>query len=166
MIQFMMVRPEDLTDERILKSLKMEARKGRLVVMKQMDDSPKNVIEWMYRKLLMCKGVLYPGRTMHNVRLYLNAVAEANAHSMAEKMKGEKTRSKYICLLLGAMVQRGVFAATASELARTFRVGHLSPLSIKKYICCGQKDEHLIKIFELTDKVSPDVTANFAAAIN
>lgn len=149
----MMVRSVDLEDKDMLERLKREAAQGRLVVMiEETDDGLRCLIDWVCKKLAMCKGLMQPGQSKLNVRLYVNAVADAANGRFAESLASERKRDKYLCMLLGALMAHGVFMGTAGEMAKVFRLERLSELSVKKYITLGEKDRHMKTIFLVADE--------------
>lgn len=153
MIRFMMVRSVDLEDKDMLEKLKKEAASGRLVVMiEETDDGLRCLIDWVCKKLAMCKGLMQPGRSRQNVRLYVNALADAANGRFAECLASERKRDKYLCMLLGGLMAHGMFMGTAGEMAKVFRLERLSELSVKKYITLGVKDQHMKIIFSMTDE--------------
>ena len=153
MIRLMKVRSADLDDKDMLERLKQEANRGRLVVMmEENDEGLQNLVNWVCRMMAMCKAMLHPGRSMLNVRLYVNALVDAAGGDFARRLASERKRDKYLCMVLGALMARVVFMGTAGEMAKVFKLERLAELSVKKYITLGQQDVHMKNIFSVADE--------------
>lgn len=153
MIRMMRVKPADFDDKNILEGLKQEARKGWLVVLKEENDGGMQcLVDWVCRKLSVCKELYQPGCSMVHVKLYVNALVDAADGRFAKSLASERKRDKYLCIVLGALMAHRVYVGTAGEMAKVFRMERLTGLSVKKYITLGQKDLHMRNIFLEADK--------------
>lgn len=147
MIHYFVLRPEDLSREDVRKA----ASEGLVVLMKEDNDSEvQQLIDGVFEMLRRCRSMLTPSYSMRNVRVYLNHIAQCDNVEFCSRLCNPAQRQKYVCHLLGAMLQHGIFSSSPLALARKLGLSARES-SIRKYISDGRGIQSLLEILQQAD---------------
>lgn len=159
MITLYKLKEENLTEEKIIDA----ARRGKVMLMVEDNDTGRQrMIEKAYRMIEPAKGLINKSHNMNNVRLCLNAFADAMGEDFTQQMQSVTKCERLLCSMVGAMLAVGLFSNTASQLAERLGLERNSRSSARCRIDEGRRNMRLKKILLELEKSVRKCQTTFA----
>lgn len=160
MINYLVLRPEDLLREDVLRA----ACEGKIVMMVEENGPEKKaLIDQVMKELKACQRMITPSYSMRNVRVHLNYIADNDWEFFSRQMHCDASRKKYLCHIVGGLLEEGLLCGTPGELAPLLRM-RLSLESRRRYIYEGKSLWQQKRKFFQPSQISQIITVTFAAS--
>ena len=159
MYKFYVLRPEDLQKEEILNA----ARNNQVVLMVEENDSDdQKLIGQACQMIRPCGAKIAPGGySMRNVRECVNLIFHYSPELFRKSMLSEMKREKFVCMMIGSMLEGGLFADSPEQLAKLLPVSKRRS-SARRYIAEGRKKSEWIALFSTQPELSQTIHNYFA----
>ncbi len=143
MITFYKLKEEDLRKKEIIEAL----RNGRVMLMVENNNIGKQrMIDKAYNMIKPAQKLINKNHNMINVRMCLNAIADALGEDFTLHMQSETKCERLVCNMVGAMLGVGLFTNTAMQLAQCLELKRNSRSSARCRIDEGKRDSRLTDI--------------------
>lgn len=149
MIRFNYLSRADLLREEVLRAAD-EHRLVELVEENSLEVSA--LLSKVYSRLRLCKVCLAPAVSVHNVRMYLDYMVNEQREYFDSRYGTGSKRVKFLCEIVGALLEHGVYTGTPGELASLLESWGRDKNSLRKYISDGRNNGILRKILDDCDE--------------
>ena len=155
MIEILYLKEEDLKRPEIIEATK----EYRVVLLREKNDVVDQVlIDNACEIVMRCKSLLVPYINMNHMRLYVNEVYDGNAELFCRSVRNEKSRARYLCQLMGAMMEQNMFCCGVDRLSRLLaKIFVKDPVTTRRYLYQGKRRQEFVETFS---RVNARITKN------
>lgn len=160
MAKFIILQPCDLTRPEIIEW----AAQDRVLLMADDENAAvEDLVKEILRYLRPLKGMLNPEVNIMNVRLYVKTLVEECYEMCMTSMTDVQKRNKFVCHVVGSLLQHKVMRGSASMLAERLQGVTLYLDSKRRYINEGRHRSEFLDIFSALDKSIPNYPSHLCS---
>lgn len=152
-MKIQLIKPEDLTHPDIMDL----AAQGRVAVLVyDTADHVTSLTDEIMKYIQCCKVKLNRRVNMLLVRMYIKEVVEAEYEMCFTCMTSDSKRNKFVCQLVGSLLEHGAFCGEASGLADCMKLKQCHHDNRRRYINDGRHKQCFIDKFRSVDSAIPN----------